>query len=173
LHPLPFSGGPFYEILFWATYALWLVLENITARAKRSADPTRARESRLLQTPFASLLACARTGLRPPLSPPASNHLVASNFALLHRHRSHACRHCLSLLRHVHLRTLFSYQVEVHAGQTVVEAGPYRYIRHPSYTGAIVTSTDFHNSFEFHPSRKPFPSANLNPTVSTLPRPFE
>jgi len=34
-------------------------------------------------------------------------------------------------------------------------------------------STDFHNSFESHPSRKPFPSANLNPTVSTLPRPFE
>jgi len=34
-------------------------------------------------------------------------------------------------------------------------------------------STDFHNSFERHPSRKPFPSANLYPTVSTLPRPFE
>src|SRR5229473_1599819 len=34
-------------------------------------------------------------------------------------------------------------------------------------------STDFHNSFESHPSRKPFPSANLNPIVSTLPRPFE
>ncbi len=30
-------------------------------------------------------------------------------------------------------------------------------------------SADFHNSFESHPSRKPFPSANLNPAVSTLP----
>src|SRR5260370_1331781 len=28
--------------------------------------------------------------------------------------------------------------------------------------------TDFHNSFESHPSRKPLSSANLNPTVSTL-----
>jgi tetratricopeptide (TPR) repeat protein len=27
-------------------------------------------------------------------------------------------------------------------------------------------STDFHNSFESYPSRKPFPSANLNPTVA-------
>jgi hypothetical protein len=27
-------------------------------------------------------------------------------------------------------------------------------------------STDFHNSFESHPSRKPFPWANLTPTVS-------
>ncbi len=30
----------------------------------------------------------------------------------------------------------------------------------------FVFSTDFHNSFESHPSRKPFPSPNLNPTVS-------
>ena len=29
-------------------------------------------------------------------------------------------------------------------------------------------STDFHNSFESHPSRKSFPCSNLNPTVSTL-----
>src|SRR6266704_3779645 len=39
--------------------------------------------------------------------------------------------------------------------------------------GASHFSTDFHNSFESHPSRKPFPSANLNPTVSNNPRPFE
>ncbi len=34
-------------------------------------------------------------------------------------------------------------------------------------------STDFHNSFESSPSHKPFPPANLTPTVSTLPRSFE
>src|SRR5260370_13426325 len=32
--------------------------------------------------------------------------------------------------------------------------------------GVFDFSTDFHNSFESQPSRKPFPSANLNPTVS-------
>lgn len=32
----------------------------------------------------------------------------------------------------------FTRQVTVHAGQTVVERGPYRYIRHPSYTGLLV-----------------------------------
>jgi len=30
------------------------------------------------------------------------------------------------------LGRFFTYNVAVHAGQTVVEAGPYRYIRHPS-----------------------------------------
>lgn len=33
----------------------------------------------------------------------------------------------------------FTYQVDVHSGQTVIEAGPYRYIRHPSYAGALIT----------------------------------
>jgi len=34
------------------------------------------------------------------------------------------------------------------------------------YAGRSDFSTDFHNSFESLPTRKPFPSANLNPTVS-------
>jgi protein-S-isoprenylcysteine O-methyltransferase Ste14 len=37
------------------------------------------------------------------------------------------------------LGRFFTYDVAVHPGQTVVEAGPYRYIRHPSYTGGLLT----------------------------------
>jgi protein-S-isoprenylcysteine O-methyltransferase Ste14 len=37
------------------------------------------------------------------------------------------------------LGRFFTYNIAVQAGQTVVEAGPYRYIRHPSYTGALIT----------------------------------
>ncbi len=37
------------------------------------------------------------------------------------------------------LGSYFTFQVDVHSGQTVIEAGPYRYIRHPSYTGALIT----------------------------------
>jgi len=37
------------------------------------------------------------------------------------------------------LGRFFTYDVAVQAGQTIVEAGPYRRIRHPSYTGALVT----------------------------------
>lgn len=37
------------------------------------------------------------------------------------------------------LGRFFTLDVAVQAGQTVVEAGPYRYIRHPSYTGALIT----------------------------------
>jgi len=37
------------------------------------------------------------------------------------------------------LGRFFTYDVAVQPGQTVVEAGPYRYIRHPSYTGGLIT----------------------------------
>lgn len=33
----------------------------------------------------------------------------------------------------------FTFMVAVHPGQHVVETGPYRLIRHPSYTGSLVT----------------------------------
>ena len=33
----------------------------------------------------------------------------------------------------------FTRQVTIQPGQTVVEAGPYRWIRHPSYSGALLT----------------------------------
>src|SRR6266851_9821492 len=45
--------------------------------------------------------------------------------------------------------------------------------RASSAFGTVAFSTDFHHSFEVLPSRKPFPPANLNPTVPTLPPPFE
>jgi protein-S-isoprenylcysteine O-methyltransferase Ste14 len=37
------------------------------------------------------------------------------------------------------LGRFFTYDITVQVGQTVVETGPYRYIRHPSYTGALIT----------------------------------
>ena len=36
------------------------------------------------------------------------------------------------------LGRFFTYHIAVHADQTVVEVGPYHYIRHPSYTGALM-----------------------------------
>jgi protein-S-isoprenylcysteine O-methyltransferase Ste14 len=37
------------------------------------------------------------------------------------------------------LGELFTVDVRVHPGQAVVERGPYRWVRHPSYTGLILT----------------------------------
>lgn len=37
------------------------------------------------------------------------------------------------------LGQLFTIDVRVHPDQTVVERGPYRWVRHPSYTGLIMS----------------------------------
>lgn len=37
----------------------------------------------------------------------------------------------------------FTFDVAIQSGQTLVEAGPYRYVRHPSYTGALLTLFGF------------------------------
>jgi protein-S-isoprenylcysteine O-methyltransferase len=37
-----------------------------------------------------------------------------------------------------YLGKFFTIDVAIHSGHRVIEAGPYRYIRHPSYTGALL-----------------------------------
>ena len=41
------------------------------------------------------------------------------------------------------LGKFFTYNVAIQSGQTLIEDGPYRYIRHPSYTGAIIVLIGF------------------------------
>jgi len=37
----------------------------------------------------------------------------------------------------------FTFDVAIQSGQVLVEMGPYRYIRHPSYSGALLTLLGF------------------------------
>jgi protein-S-isoprenylcysteine O-methyltransferase Ste14 len=37
------------------------------------------------------------------------------------------------------LGEFFTIDIRVHPGQPVVERGPYRWVRHPSYTGLVIT----------------------------------
>jgi protein-S-isoprenylcysteine O-methyltransferase len=139
LHPLPFSGGPAYAIVFWATYALWLVMEIIGSGTKRSGDPSKARDRGSFQ--LLLVLLCLALGLAfalPFLLPQATilwhrTSLFFVGIGLMLAGIAFRF-YAMSLLGR-----FFTYDVAVHAGQTVVEAGPYRYIRHPSYTGALIT----------------------------------
>jgi protein-S-isoprenylcysteine O-methyltransferase len=40
------------------------------------------------------------------------------------------------------LRKHFAFDVAIHSRQVLVHAGPYRYIRHPSYSGALIACLD-------------------------------
>jgi protein-S-isoprenylcysteine O-methyltransferase Ste14 len=37
------------------------------------------------------------------------------------------------------LRSFFSYTVQIKEGHRVIESGPYRFVRHPAYTGSLLT----------------------------------
>ena len=139
MHPLPFSGGPAYASIFWTTYILWLVLETIGSRTKRSTDLTNASDRGSFQ--LIMILLWLAVGLDFALSfllPQATIlwHRIALFFVGIGLMLAGlAFRfYAMSLLGR-----FFTYHVAVHPGQTVIEAGPYRYIRHPSYTGALIT----------------------------------
>jgi protein-S-isoprenylcysteine O-methyltransferase Ste14 len=139
LRPLAFFGGALYAIIFWSVYISWFVLETVTSIRKRSRDRStgRDRNSFLLlmillwlsigsafalafQLPQAAIVACRTEVFF------AGMVLMLGGIAF----RFYA----MSVLG-----KYFTYQVAVQTGQTVIDTGPYRYLRHPSYTGALVT----------------------------------
>jgi protein-S-isoprenylcysteine O-methyltransferase Ste14 len=139
MYPLPFSGGHAYAFIFWATYALWLVLELIASRTKRSRDRSEVRDRGLLRLIFVAFWVALTLGF-------SVSFLLPKAAILWNRKLVFLMGIGLMLLgiafRQYAMSVLgrfFTFDVAMHAGQTVVEAGPYRYIRHPSYTGALIT----------------------------------
>ncbi len=137
--PVPFAGHLGYDAVFIVTYAAWLVFEFVTGRSRKSTDPTKARDRgsfRFLIAMIWAGLALAFTfcfGLQQAAIPWMRTELFFAGIALMWAGMA---------FRYYAMRVLgryFTFQVDVHSGQTVIEAGPYRYIRHPSYTGALIT----------------------------------
>lgn len=118
---------------------MWFVLETVASLSKRSGDRSRARDRGSFR--LIMLLLWTSLGLDFGLSfrlPQAS--------ILWNRPAVFVAGISLMLgglaFRFYSMSVLgrfFTYDVAVQPGQTVVEAGPYRYIRHPSYTGGLIT----------------------------------
>ena len=138
--PVPFAGHLWYDAIWIATYAAWWIFEIVSGRARKSADPKKARDRGSYWFLICDDLDRDGAGVYILFRPAAGVH-------------SRGCARELFFLgialmwagivfRWYCMRVLgryFTYQVDVHAGQTVIEAGPYRYIRHPSYAGALIT----------------------------------
>jgi protein-S-isoprenylcysteine O-methyltransferase Ste14 len=141
LRPLPFSGRSAYAIIFWGTYALWIVLETIGSITKRSRtrDSSKARDRGSFR--LIMLLLWLALGLDFAFS------FLLPRTTILWKRTSLFFIGITLMLVGIAFRfyamsvlgRFFTYDVAVHAGQTVVEVGPYRHIRHPSYTGALIT----------------------------------
>lgn len=131
----------------YATSWIWLALEvglrvrdRITRRGSTSRDGTTRRTIMLMIVP-AILAATAVSYLVPAhsplLLPGARPWPVAAGLAIM----------WLGLVVRTWaiavLGRSFRTTVEIDAGQPVVERGPYRWVRHPAYTGVLLLATGY------------------------------
>ena len=139
LQPSPFSGSPAYESIFWGTFGLWCVLETVGTLTKRSGDRSKSHDrgsSRLLV--FLTWLALS-VGFTLTYTVPQAAMMWKRSSVFFVGIGLMLARLAFRFYAMWVLGRFFTYDIMVLAGQTIVEAGPYRFIRHPSYTGALIT----------------------------------
>lgn len=139
LRPLAFSGEAVYAVVFWVTYTIWVASEWTFIIARRSKDRTKEQDRGSLNLLMAAIwLGLGLDFTLAFLVPQAAIGWERQGVFFL----GIGLMLAGMAFRWYSIAVLgkyFTVDVAVHAGQTVVEAGPYRYIRHPSYTGVLVT----------------------------------
>jgi protein-S-isoprenylcysteine O-methyltransferase Ste14 len=143
VRPLPFSSGTIYALIFWGAFALWIVPEVIAWRVKRSTHAAKPRDRGSLSL----IVVLWWTGI-------AMDFLLSfllPQAAMSWKRTAVFFAGICFMLAGVMLRwysatvlgKYFTFDLAIHSGQTLIEAGPYRYIRHPSYSGALLTLLGF------------------------------
>ncbi len=139
----PLIAGRAYALIFWCTCALWILPEVVAWRARRSGDSSEAQDRGSLKLIsvlwWLGIVADVSLSFWLPQAAISwqrtSIFLVGLGLMLA----GIALRWYSASL----LGKYFTFDVAIHSGQTLIEAGPYRYIRHPSYTGALLTLLGF------------------------------
>ena len=132
-------GNNIYTLIFWGTWAVWAIPEwvgSLTQRAKGSAQALdRGSYAVLMLGMWAGIL----LNFWLPLWLPSAS-------ITWHRTLIFSLGIILMLLgvafRWYAIRALgqyFTRDVAVHPSQQIVQTGPYRYIRHPAYSGTLLT----------------------------------
>ncbi len=134
-----FVTHPFSAFVLVCAYVVWLVPEIIRSRSRRPGPGTKAQDRRsgLLITAciWSGVFVAALAAFRLP------------QFAIDWQRQAVFDAGIILMLAGVAFRwyairvlgPFFSVVVNTQPGQKVVEVGPYRWLRHPSYSGAILT----------------------------------
>ena len=136
---MPYSGEASFAPIFLSTFLLWMILELVASRTKRSGDRSHARDrgsywlivallsiGLTLDFALSARLPRAAIAWRPALVFFSGIGLMLAGVAF--RWWAIAA-----------LGKSFTFDVAVQSGQKIVDTGPYRYIRHPSYAGTLMT----------------------------------
>jgi protein-S-isoprenylcysteine O-methyltransferase Ste14 len=143
LRPFPFSAGPIPNLVFWSAFACWILPEIVAWRVKRSTDSTKARDHGSLTfiailwwvgiaTDFSFSLLLPQAALSWERAPLFFVGICIMLLGIALRWYSAAV-----------LGKYFTFDVAIQNGQPLIEVGPYRYVRHPSYSGALLTLFGF------------------------------
>jgi protein-S-isoprenylcysteine O-methyltransferase len=143
LRPLPFSAGPIFALMFWSAFVSWILAEVIAWRVKRSTDSSQARDQGSLSLIVALWWIGIAFGFLCSLLLPQA----AISWKRIPLFFVGICLMLLGIaLRWYSASVLgkyFTFDVAIQSSQILVEVGPYRYIRHPSYSGALLTLLGF------------------------------
>jgi protein-S-isoprenylcysteine O-methyltransferase Ste14 len=139
VQPLPFTGPTLDKAIFWSAYVLWIVAENVAAWRKRSGEKSKELDRGSYKLILGLLWLAIGFDF-------ASSYIVPRAAILWHRSAIFFAGVTLLLLglafRFYAMSVLgkyFTYDVRAKSDQKVIQRGPYRFIRHPSYTGALIT----------------------------------
>jgi protein-S-isoprenylcysteine O-methyltransferase Ste14 len=140
---VPFVAGPIYALIFWGASASWILPEVIAWKVKRASSSTKAEDKGSLI--LIAVLWWTGIALDFSLS------FLLPQAAIAWKRTSVFFAGITVMLFGVALRwysagilgKYFTFDIAIHGGQVLIEAGPYRYIRHPSYSGALLTLLGF------------------------------
>lgn len=140
---LPFFSKPMFTVIFWLACAAWILPEVVAWRAKRSSDSSQARDRGSLNLIvvlwwMGIVMAVLTAALLPQAAMPWNRNAVFLTGICL-------------MLTGIALRwysaailgKYFTFDVAIQGGQALIEVGPYRYVRHPSYSGALLSLLGF------------------------------
>ena len=138
MRPVPFLAGPIYALIFWCALASWILPEVIALRLKRATGSAELQDKGSL-TWWSGIALDFSLSFRLPQAA-----------ILWERTSIFFAGICLMLLGIVLrwysagiLGEYFTFDIATRGGQVLIEAGPYRYVRHPSYSGALLTLLGF------------------------------
>ncbi len=128
--------------LFVALTAIWAASELWLGWSRRSADRSRSRDSGTLRMLLVTIYLCV--GIAVWLSMRADGHFGAARMPLFWI--GMLLMAAGMALRFWSIRVLadfFTVDVAIREGHELIRRGPYRLLRHPSYTGALMTFLGF------------------------------
>ena len=142
--PVPFvTGNLRYDAIFIASYVCWILFELVTGSSRKARGAAKAQDrgsfffliGMIWLGMFLDFTFCF--GVQRAAIPWRRTEIFFIGIALIWI--GIAFRYyCMRVLG-----KYFTFDVATQGGQAVVEAGPYRCIRHPSYTGALITLSGF------------------------------